>query len=76
MEHKKITEYQNWARRGYLTLLKCNEKDHPPLLADPLSLELIVKCVLCDFRREIGLREYTWICRCIESARLLFENEK
>lgn len=52
-----ITRYQNWARKGYVDPLRCLDKYHPPLIADIDAEYIVVRCVFCEYRREIGLAE-------------------
>lgn len=75
-EIRKITEYQRWARMGYVQPLIChNEKIHPLLIADSESYEVAVRCVICSYRRELGLKDQLNILEKIRIAELVFENE-
>lgn len=75
-ELRSITSYQNWARRGYLDPLIChNNKNHPWLIADPDSYETSIRCVSCEFRKQLGLKEQKDILLKIRMAEMTFENE-
>lgn len=57
MIERDITRYQNWGRQGYVDVLRCLDRYHPPLVADPDAERLTAMCVFCNYRREIGLQE-------------------
>jgi hypothetical protein len=75
-ELRNITSFQNWARRGYLEPLIChNDKNHPWLIADSESYEVTIRCVMCTFKKQLGLKEQRDILENIMMAEMVFENE-
>lgn len=56
-----IEKYQKFGLYKYVLPLMCIIDSHPPLIAVVDEAGLAVKCVLCSYRRELGLSEYNFI---------------
>ena len=73
MDPRTITNYQNWARRGYVDPLLCPNDQLYLLVAN--TDELTLECCYCKYRKKIGLFDYRNLQSKASLAKYLHESK-